>query len=70
MMLVSVCSVRHRTDSEVGIRFYWRTHSRAQNTPEWRKRQTAMRGETRTKQITVWRFRHSGVFCAREWVRQ
>ena len=46
------CSVRHRTDSEVGIRFYWRTHSRAQNTPEWRKRQTAMRGETITKQIT------------------
>ena len=31
---------------------FWRTHSRAQNTPEWRKRQTAMRGETRTKQIT------------------
>ena len=20
--------------------------------------------------IAVWRFRHSGVFCAREWVRQ
>ena len=46
------CSVRHRTDSEVGIRFYWRTHSRAQNTPEWRKRQTAMRGE---KVCAPWR---------------
>ena len=48
------CRVRHRTDSVVGIILDWRTHSRAKNTtPEWRKRHTTMRGETRkTKQIS------------------
>ena len=47
------CRVQHRTDSVVGIILNWRTHSRAKNTtPEWRKRHTTMRGETRkTKQI-------------------